>query len=353
MKKKETKMRLLIQLVLVSILSLASLAMAASSKNKDEPLDQQVKNATHEISLLKESQAEIRRDELNYKIEKDLLKESYSTSLESVDKALTFILGLLAILGFLGIRDIGAMKKEYAEHLEKLGTLRNQLELDIQKINSEQADVREELTNILTTNKQQDNKFRVLELQEQVAKIMQNRLWSRALEYIAIGLELAPNDYLLKGQKGLCLIKLKNFTESVSIFRTLLEQDPNNPDSLSTLSNLAEGLLLSKNIEEFEKLRTTYSAQLAGLYEGSLLVYFDSLKACLQSDANGVRTALKSFAKTDSPIQQKNWIQNWDFTDVNQTLSEIQDEEAKRCFSLGVQFFSGSINVNQLLEQLG
>ena len=56
--------------------------------------------------MLEDQFKEIRRDELNYQIEKDLLKETYSSNLQTLNLVLTIVLGLFSIIGFLGIRDI-------------------------------------------------------------------------------------------------------------------------------------------------------------------------------------------------------------------------------------------------------
>jgi tetratricopeptide (TPR) repeat protein len=334
---------------------LTFVAHSASSSNEaalENGVTHKIKYIEHDIKVLQDAQIELRRDQLNYKIEKDLLKESYSTSLQTVNLTLTFILGLFSILGYLGVRDIGSMKKEYAAHLEKLELIRVQLELKISKVDAEQITVREEMTQILQANKQQDHKIRTLELQEQVSKLCNNRQWTRALEYIAIGLEIAPDDYLLKSMKAVCYIKLRNFSESVQLLTNLLEQQPDHPTTSTTISNLAEVLLLLKNFEAFDKFKEAYQQQLLSLYEGSFVVFLDTLKACLFSDPEAIKETLKSFAESNLLVSQKNWIQGWELEDVNYVVAGIKNEEAKRLFWLGASLLTGSISTHQLLENL-
>src|SRR5438876_10467 len=69
------------------------------------------------IRRLEEQLSEIRRDQLNYRIEKDLLKETYSSNYQIVNGALAFFLTAASIIGFLGIRDINALKKDYMAEL--------------------------------------------------------------------------------------------------------------------------------------------------------------------------------------------------------------------------------------------
>jgi hypothetical protein len=54
---------------------------------------------------------ETRRDQLNYRIEKDLLKETFSSNYQTINIVLTIVLALFTVVGYLGIRDIGAIKK--------------------------------------------------------------------------------------------------------------------------------------------------------------------------------------------------------------------------------------------------
>jgi hypothetical protein len=84
-----------------------------------ESENENVSNETR-ISALEVQLKEIRRDQLNYQIEKDLLKETYSTNLQSINTTLTIVLGLFSIIGFLGINNIQTIKKEYLSELEKL-----------------------------------------------------------------------------------------------------------------------------------------------------------------------------------------------------------------------------------------
>ena len=68
-------------------------------------------------------------NQLNYKIEKDLLKETYSNNYEQINLIITIVLGIIALLGFLGLRDISSIKKNFNSELKilesKLNNLKN------------------------------------------------------------------------------------------------------------------------------------------------------------------------------------------------------------------------------------
>lgn len=214
------------QYILAFLLALAitanSLASATDPKGLSADQIQKLEQLVHDVSMVKDSQVEIRRDQLNYKIEKDLLKEAYSSSLQTVNVALTFILGLLAVLGYLGIRDIGSLKKEYSEHLDQLGKLKIQLEADLLKVTKEQTSVREELKAIFEANKDQGDRIKVLELQKEIATLIINRAFDRALQYLSVALEIAPKDVILLNQKAHCLIKKGRHDDAIDACRSLI-----------------------------------------------------------------------------------------------------------------------------------
>jgi hypothetical protein len=79
--------------VLMIVLLSASLSVHAQSK-EDKSL--QIK-----IQKLEDNVSEVRRDQLNYKIEKDLLKETFSSNYQTINIVLAIVLGIFTIVGFL------------------------------------------------------------------------------------------------------------------------------------------------------------------------------------------------------------------------------------------------------------
>jgi len=328
-------------------------AVAMASAQSRGSTDAALKQLTHDVSIIKDSQAELRRDQLNYKIEKEILKESYASSLQTVNMAITFILGLLAVLGYLGIRDIGSMKKEYSDDLEKLGTLRKQLEERLNKLTLEQQSVREELTSILQVNREQDQRIKLLELQEKAGTLMQQRSFARALDYIDAGLEIDQDNFILLNQKALCLLKTGKPNDAVQAFSELLSANQDHPQLASIVANLAEGYLILYQVDRYELLRAEYAEVIASYYEGAAIAFLDSFKATIQADADAVRSVLTAFVdKLPSP-QQKPWMAGWDFSDSNSIVALSSNESAKKAFAQGVAFFSGAIGSQQLLDNLG
>ncbi len=51
-----------------------------------------------QLRKIEDQLSEVRRDQLNYKIEKDLLKEAYSSNLQIVNAVIAIALGVFAVL---------------------------------------------------------------------------------------------------------------------------------------------------------------------------------------------------------------------------------------------------------------
>ncbi|HEY1047976.1 MAG TPA: hypothetical protein VGF79_16160, partial [Bacteroidia bacterium] len=78
------------------------------------------------FDIIERNVKQIETNQLNYKIEKDLLKETYSNNYERINLIITIVLALIAILGALGIKDINNIQKNYKLELERLNNLRDE-----------------------------------------------------------------------------------------------------------------------------------------------------------------------------------------------------------------------------------
>lgn len=104
-----TGCRLILSMLLGRIVAFAACAALAQSP----PLAKEGSTATsseatpalqelkREVQKIKDDLGAIRRDELNYRTEKDLLKDSYSSQLQTVNTTTTIALGFLTAIGAL------------------------------------------------------------------------------------------------------------------------------------------------------------------------------------------------------------------------------------------------------------
>ena len=118
----------------ILILSFPSIVISSPEKDiKDtnvvlQKIELSLQKAETEISYIKTNQ-------LNYQIEKNLLKEAYSSNLETLNIILAIILGALTIIGFIigfiGFKDIREIKENFKIELNNLQELHKQFESKI------------------------------------------------------------------------------------------------------------------------------------------------------------------------------------------------------------------------------
>ena len=104
------------RILIVLFLTLCAPAFSDESSTTYSAINDRLDRHEHLIKT-------ISGDRINYRIEKDLLKEAYSSNLQTINMVITFVLGVFAFLGYLGIRDISTIKKEYLLELSKLLSL--------------------------------------------------------------------------------------------------------------------------------------------------------------------------------------------------------------------------------------
>ncbi len=239
------------QIIFWKILTIAAITMVliGSAWSADKVADE-TKIISEKLSSLERLVGEVRRDQLNYKIEKDIIKETYSSNLETVNVVITIILGTFSILGFLGFRSIGETRKEFRDELAQFREIRIQSEGRLAEIEIQQRNAQLELEKISELNSSQDGRLKVLEIQESTSSIMAAHDYLRALDYIAIGLDISPKNETLLEHKRQALFLLNRNEEALIVVNQLLEIDPEN---ISVHIDLCELLLIMGRFEQFSE----------------------------------------------------------------------------------------------------
>ena len=70
--------------VFISLIFLMLVCLLLNAEAKDNPQEQKILVLESKLRMNTESLDAVRRDQLNYKIEKDLLKETYSSNLQTI-----------------------------------------------------------------------------------------------------------------------------------------------------------------------------------------------------------------------------------------------------------------------------
>jgi hypothetical protein len=194
----------------------------------------------------------VEQNQINYQVERDLLKETYSSNFETINIVLTIILGLFSIIGFLGIRDISSLRTEYKVELGKLTESKKILDKITEEIGTKQETIIQQGQAIEKINEDQDRRIKILEIQEKAGTLIDQNNPQRALEYLAIGLDLDPKNILVINLQAKCFWKLRNYSGAIEKFEYLCEIDKTNEKLYK--QNLLELYLFNNQIKKFDEL---------------------------------------------------------------------------------------------------
>jgi tetratricopeptide (TPR) repeat protein len=291
------------------------------------------------------SVSEIRRDQLNYRIEKDLLKDTFSSNFQTVNIIITIILLLFGGISYFGMKDIGSLKKDYSSELEKLRALRNDFEINIKNITEEQSKVKDNYFEIIKSNEEQSKKIKVLELQEKVSSLLHSGNCQRALEYAAVALNLDTDNIVLLDLKGQCLWKLNDLNGSIATFNELLKVDTTNQGAIQ---NLLELYLIVNRIQEYEELYTKNQSWLVAKNAPVFEMYFSVLKCYQLGQLQQIEEKIKEYLKQFS--DEKKIAIKWSFDEVNNFLKGKPASKQKTLIILFIQLLEGKITKKEISE---
>lgn len=328
---------------------LFALCVSAFSKpEKKTDASTEINQLHVEMKYMSREIEAVRRDQLNYKIEKELLKEAYSSNIQTINIVITIILGVLGVLGYLGIRSVKEIRADYAVELDKLTTLKVQLERDIDLVRSKQKEVEGQVGNLTKTNEEQDRRLKIMELVEKVSNLMTNKQFNWALKYIDIGLGLDPKNTLLLSQKSSCHAKQGELTAAIESSKKILEIEPEN---VSEAFNLLEFLALAGQRDEFRSIYANYEDAVKKTRSGFLIVYLEALLSIMVGELATAKKLLHDFAVARSEDVQS-YLDSWSFDEVRTITSKIPVGAQKALADAMISFLDGKMPRELFLKTL-
>ncbi len=303
-----------------------------------------IKQDQYTIEILHNDVKEIRRDQLNYRIEKDLLKETYSSNYTTIQIVISLILGIFTILGYLGLRSIFSQKKEYEFELFKLKDLKSEFEIKLKDLTVSQEKVEEQIKTIDRINDAQNKQIKILEIKEKVGTLYNQKNYHRTLDYVKIGLELSINDLELLIYRAYTLLRLRDYSNAIEAHKYAYGIDPSNS---YLFTNLAELYLIEGHIEKYDELISEKGEQLK-LENSILLTYFEIFKYFKQKRFIDMRKVISEYiSKVDLTII-KNHVGDWDFIEVYDSIKYIENSIEKSLFINFTNYLKGNISGSQI-----
>ncbi len=315
-------------------------------QNKIDSLNEKIINTVDDTSSLvnkfkklENAVSEIRRDQLNYKIEKDLLKETFSSNYQTINIVLTIILGIFTLIAVFGFRDIGRIRKDYLDELKELSELRKDFELRIKEFESGQEKVKDDYIEILKANEEQNRRIKILELQEKISSLIESRNYRGVLEYAAVALHFDPDNVIILYSKALALWRTGDLHGAVLAYEKVVDIEPNNVKAVLELHEL---YLIQNQIEKYEILYKEHKSIVDRECDGNINIYFKALKLYQQNDYNSMKLNVQKYVATVPP--EKNTLAEWEFNDVLVAFKSHPDSKKKRLLLLFIELLMGKID---------
>ena len=217
------------------------------------------------IQKIQDQLTEVRRDQLNYKIEKDILEKTYGSNTQTISTIVTILFGVFAILGFFGLKDITTLKKDFVAELDKARDARRRLEAKANELEKKQATIEDEYKKLYEQNEKHTAKLKALELIEKIEDIMTSGNYQWGLENLAVALNFDPLNPRLLGQKAMCLWRIDDLANALLTYKQILQIDPRDE---SALTNCLELMLLQKDFDGFEDLLSKNLQKIKAKNEG-------------------------------------------------------------------------------------
>lgn len=354
------KMNSFTKYILASFIFLFSVFAFAETLKVDES---KIISFQSEISTLKAQLTEnqndldkIRNDQINYKIEKDLLKEVYSSSLSTVNTVVSVVFALItlliALLGYLGLRNIREIQAEYKKELENVKAVKNSFDNELNNFKSKQAEFESEFTRISKTNEDQNQRLKTLELIEKISNLVQTKNYSWAQTHIAIGLESDPKNLYLLQFKATCHGRMGEFPAFIDANKKLLALENNEAIKPNTAMNLLEGYAITNQKDEFNSLYSIYKDSIIKEENGSVNAYLRALMNTSSGNIEEAITILKTYSEQDTNMPPHKHLGLWSFDEVSIFLNSLTDEKSKNLMFTSIRFFNGEIDSKKFIEEL-
>ncbi len=326
------------QIILILLLIWAGKALSHDTSS-NQIIENKIKLIENQIDLLKSNQ-------INYKIEKDLIKNTYSNNYNTISLILTGVVALFGFLTFTGFRDVNTLKREYQEELQELNKLRLDIQNKSEEFKGAKKELDEEIKSILEENEAQNNKIKILEIKEKIESLHREKRYSTALQFCLVALELDEKDIMILRYISNCHSKLKNYQESIKFYKKILELSP---DDESAIVNLIEVYIYSKNLNLAKNLIENKNNVVSSRDNGELLQFFKLMISYQEHNQIELDKLIKYWIEPDNTTAKKR-IPNWDLKDALIFVNSSVSNPYQRKMLHFLWYLNGEINYQSLVN---
>lgn len=316
----------------------------AGEPRKESELRNELRELKQNYAGLRDSLEAIRRDQINYRIERDLLKDAFSSNLQTINLVLTIVLGVFAVLGYLGFKGIVSIRGDYSNELNELRKLKVSLEAEIKTVVAEQATVKDDLNKVIVENQKQDQRLKVLEIKEKVSQLIEAKKYGFALEFAEAGLAIEPMNIQLLNNKATCLMKYARFDQAIETIDEVLRQEPENRVAVH---NKHELLLIQERVADFDALLGKHKENTEKERNGGILAYLLAVRALVTKDLNAMKVALTPFLEkcADGTATR---LGTWGFDEIRWYMRKAPNSPSKDLMNKAIEFLDGKLSTQDM-----
>lgn len=306
-----------------------------------------ISDLNNQIEYLKNKVSQVESNQLNYKIEKDLLKETYSNNYEKINMVITIILGIIALLGYLGIKDINSTRKQYASELETLKGIQLEFENKSKEFDLEKIKLDDEIKQIFKENDTQNKKIKFIELKEKISLLIKDRRLYDALEFVNAALGIEPNNDWVLRQKARIYVRLNQLSESIKIYDKLVELYPENS---SIALDAIECMYFANKIKETKNISKRNSDALQEKEDGKLITFLNFIKSYHEKDEESMTSIIKTFIDFENLQKNGEKFKSWDLEEAKFFAAHEPISELQKQLQYGIWYLNGQVSGQQVCD---
>jgi tetratricopeptide (TPR) repeat protein len=305
-------------------------------------INRKLDNLEHDVK-------QIETNQINYKIEKDLLKETYSNNYEKINFFITLILGVMGILGYLGLKDMSTIKKEYEQELNELRRIKGEFDFKSKEFDSDKKKFDEDFKSIIKENEEQSRKIKFIEMKDKVRSLIKENSLTGALEFANEALNITDDDKDLLNLKGIILCRLNQMNEAVICFQLALK---NNPNDSATILNSTECFYFSRNIDAAKELINKHKTLFEQKENTKLLELLKIIELFFLEKKKELLDIVKQNIDSNNLKSKNKYINGWDLKEALHFIHYQPESELKTIVQNIFWFYDAQISGETLLKIL-
>jgi tetratricopeptide (TPR) repeat protein len=334
-----------IVLLVIAFTFLSSGLVCAQQKSYD-PIDQKFEKKIEKVETSVNWEVKRLNDELQST--RGLIKDTYSSWIQTVQFVIALFLGLVTVLvaiaGVAGWRNISKLQSDHEAELKEIVKIKRKMRRDSKQITDEYERIRQK-------NESQDERLDQFGAILDMWLLMRQGDSARALKFAERAVTRYPRSATIWYRKGLLHSALRQHEEALTAYKQVLDIDPTHKIALA---NLLEATLFLNRTILYQDLLQRFRHEIEEFDQeqhGLFCQYLEILKAYMDGNFSAMRESMRSTldnlgaGRVLVPIE-------WYFGDLQTFLTTKSSSLEKDLLLSFVEVIQGSKPAEDLLARL-